>query len=165
MPSAAERGYETHEEKVARERREEQQEIRRYVRMAAKVVGGVILGIMLLVVAWKLIGPQLRLYQASTEKKAIIAEARARADAAKYEADRAVEVAIASANAERERAKGVADAQATIAATITPEYVQWLYVDQMDRMAENGKATIIYVPTEGGIPILEAGRMVETPQQ
>ena len=131
-------------------------------RIIIKGIGGAVLVGVLLFGGCQAAGPQVRLYKANTEKKALIGEAKARADAAKYEAERAVEVAKANAEAERQRAQGVADAQRTISETITPEYVQWLYVDQMDRMAETGKATIIYVPTEGGLPILEAGRSVTT---
>lgn len=155
----------SHDEKMQALNYDENQGFRALIRWGAVAVMSLVLFIMLLVMGWKWIGPKMALYKANTEKQQIIGEARARADAAKYEADRAVEVAIANASAERERAKGVADAQRTIAETITPEYVQWLYVDQMDQMAASGKATIIYVPTEGGIPILEAGRMVEVPQQ
>jgi hypothetical protein len=101
-----------------------------------------------------LVGPQLRLYKANTEKKAAIAEARARADAAEYEAERAVEIATAEAEADRVRAEGIADAQAAIDQTLTSEYIQWYFIDRLDDV----EGQIIYVPTEAGVPIPEAGR-------
>jgi regulator of protease activity HflC (stomatin/prohibitin superfamily) len=74
-----------------------------------------------------------------------VADARARAEAATLLAE-----------SEVERAKGVAEANRIIADSITPEYTTWLYVDQLDEVIANG-GQIIYIPTEAGIPILEAG--------
>jgi hypothetical protein len=116
-------------------------------KITAVVVGGIIAFIGLCFVLWlaiALIGPQLRLYRANTEKQAAVAEARARADAAVYLKD-----------AEVTRAEGVAEANEIIAESITDEYVRWLYVDQLDQV----QGQIIYIPTEGGIPILEANRL------
>jgi hypothetical protein len=116
-------------------------------KITAVVVGGIIALIVLCFVLWlaiALIGPQLRLYRANTEKQAAVAEARARADAAVYLKD-----------AEVTRAEGVAEANEIIAESITDEYVRWLYVDQLDQV----QGQIIYIPTEGGIPILEANRL------
>ncbi len=63
------------------------------------------------------------------------------------------EAATLLADAEVERAKGVAQANEIIADSLTDEYIRWLYVDQLDQT--NGQ--IIYIPTEAGLPILEAG--------
>lgn len=130
-----------------------------------KVGIGVVVFLMLLIGGCTAGSPQYNLYKSNTEKKQIIGEAKARADAAFYEAERNKEIAQANADAEVIRAKGVAAAQEAITETLTPQYIQWLYVDQMDSMAETGKATIIYVPTEGGIPVMEAGRTTQEPQQ
>jgi hypothetical protein len=113
--------------------------------IAKWIVGGILAAVVLcfaIYFVFRLAGPQLNLYKANTEKKAAIAEARAKADAARYLAE-----------AEVARAKGVAEANRVIAASITEEYVRWLYVDQMDQL----QGQVIYIPTEGGIPILEAG--------
>src|SRR5262245_12692809 len=97
---------------------------------------------------WGLIKPQINLYKANTEKKAAVAEAKAKRDSATY-----------LAQAEVERAKGVAAANKEIAESLTDRYIEWLYVDQMDQLGDH---SIIYVPTEGGIPILDAGRGVNS---
>lgn len=105
--------------------------------------------------------PQYNRYKAETQKKVLIAEARAKADAAKYEADRAVEIAKATAEADRSRAEGIADANRTIAASLTPEYIQWKYVDQMDELAKQAASTVVYVPRDFPIqPVaqVEAGK-------
>lgn len=122
--------------------------------LVTKIVLGIILGLTLIWVALRLISPQLNLYRANTEKRAAIAEARAQSDAAEYTAKRRVEIATADAEADRIRAKGIADAQSLIAESLTPEYVRWYYVDKLDDV----EGQIIYVPTEGGIPLPEAGR-------
>lgn len=125
--------------------------------LITKVVGGLFLVILIIWMALRLISPQLNLYKAETEKKAAIAEARAQSDAAKYTAERAIEIATAEAEADRIRAKGIADANALIAKSLTPEYIQWYFVDRLDDV--NGQ--IIYVPTEAGVPVTEAGRAVK----
>lgn len=124
-------------------------------------IGKIVAAITLFCVAlWMLFGiisPQLNLYRANTEKRSAIAEARARSDAAEYEARRAVEIATAEAEADRVRAAGIADANETIAQSLTPEYVRWYFVDRLDDI----DGQIIYVPTEAGVPLPEAGRSVK----
>ena len=39
---------------------------------------------------------------------------------------------------------------------ITPTYIQYLWVRQQNLSSDNSK--IIYIPTETGLPVLEAGR-------
>ena len=60
-------------------------------------------------------------------------------------------------DAEVIRAKGLAASQDIIASTLTEEYLRYLYIDAL----AGGDGQIIYVPTEAGLPILEAGRGVE----
>lgn len=58
------------------------------------------------------------------------------------------------AQVEVERAKGVAKANEIIAGSITQEYLRYFYIQQL-----SGKGhEVIYVPTEAGLPILEAGK-------
>ncbi len=99
--------------------------------------------LVMLIWCWKLVSPRYTLYQANIERQVQVADARAKAEAATLLAD-----------AEVERSKGVAEANAIIADSLTPEYITWLYVDQLDRTDNQ----IIYIPTEGGLPILEAGQ-------
>jgi hypothetical protein len=133
------------------------EEARRWVRFGLKITAGVIVGLILLIWGWKYVTPKYNLYRANTEKQAIIKETQARADAARYEAERQVEIARARAEADVIRADGVAEANRLIASSLTPEYVRWYFVDRLDDI--NGQ--IIYVPTEAGVPLPEAGRAVE----
>jgi hypothetical protein len=124
------------------------------VKDVVKVVLGITGFFLVLWVVLSLAAPQLRLYKANTEKKAAIAEARAQSDAAEYTAERKVKIATSEAEADRIRAVGIADANETIASSLTDEYNQWYFIDRLDDV--NGQ--IIYVPTEAGVPITEGGR-------
>jgi predicted Holliday junction resolvase-like endonuclease len=99
--------------------------------------------LVLLWVVFGLVRPQLRLYGQRVERQAQIADAKARAEAAEHLAE-----------AEVARANGVAEANTIIAGSITDEYTRWLYVSNLDQTP----ADVIYVATEAGIPITEAGR-------
>ena len=77
-------------------------------------------------------------------RKIKIEEARANLEAEKL-----------NAQAEIERAKGAAKAIEIENGSLTPTYIQYLWVRQQTNL--NNK-TIIYIPTEGNLPILEAGR-------
>lgn len=57
------------------------------------------------------------------------------------------------AQVEIERSKGVAEANRIIARSITPEYLRYFYISTLGHQ----KGQIIYIPTEAGLPILEAG--------
>ena len=62
------------------------------------------------------------------------------------------------AQAEVERAKGVAEANKIIGDSLKSNeaYLRYLYLTNLEK-AES-KNTVIYVPTEAGLPILEAGK-------
>ncbi len=50
-----------------------------------------------------------------------------------------------------EEAKGIAEAQRIISQGLTPEYLTFFYIQQLTQMPEG---SVIYVPTEGGIPLI-----------
>ncbi|MEL6379544.1 MAG: membrane protease subunit [Pseudomonadota bacterium] len=85
------------------------------------------------------------LAQAENERKVQIEEAKARLEAAKFYAE-----------AEIERAKGVAEANRIVAEGLGgPDgYLRYLWIN---KLGEN-QQDVIYIPTEAGIPLLEAGR-------
>lgn len=88
------------------------------------------------------------LARAEQNRQIVINEARARNEAAKYWAE-----------AEIARAKGVAEANRIIADGLGgPEgYLRYLYIEGL-KEAEAAGASVIYIPTEAGLPILEAGK-------
>ena len=58
-----------------------------------------------------------------------------------------------NAQAEVERARGAAEAIKIENGSITPTYIQYLWVRQQNANSNN---KIIYIPTEAGLPVLEA---------
>ena len=50
-----------------------------------------------------------------------------------------------------EEAKGIAEAQRIISTGLTPEYLMFFYIEQL---AELPGGSVVYVPTEGGIPLM-----------
>lgn len=59
-----------------------------------------------------------------------------------------------NAQAEVERAKGAARAIAIEGGKLSDEYIKYLWV----RQQKPGAGQVIYVPTEAGLPLLEAGK-------
>lgn len=66
------------------------------------------------------------------------------------------QIAVLDAQAEVARARGVAEANAIVADGLGgPEgYLEYLYIDAL----KNHQGSVIYVPTEAGLPITEANR-------
>lgn len=92
-------------------------------------------------------------------------EMSGRAEFAKAEQNRKIKIEEAKANleaeklnaqAEIERAKGAAEAIRIENGSLTPTYIQYLWVRQQNNLNDK---TVIYVPTETNLPILEANRM------
>lgn len=91
-------------------------------------------------------------------------EMEGKAEFAKAEQNRKIKIEEAKANleaeklnaqAEIERAKGAAEAIRIENGSITPEYIQYLWVRQQTNLSDK---TVIYIPTEANLPILEANR-------
>jgi len=108
-------------------------------------------------VYWQDLEGQAELARAEQNRRITIAEAEAKREAAK-----------ALAMAEVERAKGNAQANEIVAKGLGgPEgYLRYLWIDALHQAgaSTNGSPNcvpqIIYVPTEAGMPLLEATRMM-----
>jgi uncharacterized membrane protein YqiK len=94
------------------------------------------------------------LLEAESSKKALIETAKAENEAATLNAEAKVKIAKAEAQAEVERAKGVAEANKIIGTSLkgNSEYLKYLMIQGLNE----GKGERIYIPTEAGLPILEA---------
>jgi regulator of protease activity HflC (stomatin/prohibitin superfamily) len=57
------------------------------------------------------------------------------------------------ARQQAEEAKGIAEAQRIISQGLTPEYLTFFYIQQLKEMPQG---TVVYVPTEGGIPLIRS---------
>lgn len=91
-------------------------------------------------------------------------EMSGKAEFAKAEQNRKIKIEEAKANleaeklnaqAEIERAKGAAEAIKIENGSITPAYIQYLWVRQQSNLNDK---TVIYIPTETNLPVLEASR-------
>ena len=56
-----------------------------------------------------------------------------------------------------EQAKGTAEANKIVDTSITEPYLRYLYINSL----KNTENQVIYLPTEAGLPILEAGRQAK----
>ncbi len=87
---------------------------------------------------------EAQLRRSEFEKQVLIEEARARLESAKL-----------LNLAEVERAKGVAEANRIIGDSLqgNEAYLRYLWIQGL----QDGSSEVIYIPTEAGLPILEAG--------
>jgi len=104
-----------------------------------------------------LVHPLYRVYSAGQTGKAELAQADYNRQIKVREAQALKDAAKLQAEAEVIRAEGVAKANKIVADGLGgPEgYLRYLYIHMLE---ESGEKQIIYIPTEAGLPILEAGR-------
>ena len=118
--------------------------------------GVVVVGI--LIIATLMFGvPKYRVWTAELEGKAEFARAEQNRQIKIEEAKANLEAEKLNAQAEVERAKGAAAAIEIENGKLTETYIRYLWVRQQNDL--NNK-TIIYIPTEGGLPILESTRNI-----
>ena len=100
--------------------------------------------------------PQYNVWQKGLEGEAQLAQATANRKIAVQEAEAKREAAVMLAAAEIERAKGVAEANRIIGDSLkgNDAYLRYLWIHNL----EVGNNAVIYIPTEAGLPILEAGK-------
>ena len=103
--------------------------------------------------------PEYGVYQQRKSGEAKLAEAQYSRQVAVAEANAKMDAAKLLAQAEVERAKGVAQANQIIGDSLkgNEAYLRYLWITDV---AGNGTdKTVVYVPTEGNLPILEAQRL------
>lgn len=99
--------------------------------------------------------PIYRVWSQEMRGKAQLAEAEQNRRIKVEEARANLEAEKLNAKAEIERAKGAAEAIKIENGTLTQTYIQYLWVRNQNNLNEK---TVIYIPTEANLPILEAGR-------
>lgn len=135
------------------------------INITPKLIKGAIwgvAGIVLLIVAMAFIRPWYNVWSQEMEGKAEFAKAEQNRKIKIEEAKANLEAEKLNAQAEIERAKGAAEAIRIENGSITPTYIQYLWVRQQGDL--NNK-TVIYVPTETKLPILESTRALQNPQE
>lgn len=114
--------------------------------------------IVLLLVAGGMYGcPRYEVYQKELAGQAELARATQNRQIKIQEANAEKEAAKALAEAEVERARGVAEANKIIGDSLkgNEAYLRYLWIQGLQQGAT---PQVVYVPTEAGLPILEAGR-------
>ena len=102
------------------------------------------------------IKPKWGVWAAEMEGAAELAQAEQNRKITVLEAEAKLESAKSLAAAEVERARGVAEANRIIGESLKDNeaYLRWQWIQNL----ESGSNSVIYVPTEAGLPILEAGK-------
>lgn len=101
--------------------------------------------------------PHYNVWQQGLEGRAVLAKAEYSRQVQTCEAKAKLESAKSLAEAEIVRADGVAKANKIIGDSLKENeaYLRYLYINHL---SESKDRTVIYIPTEAGLPILEAGR-------
>lgn len=94
--------------------------------------------------------------EAEENRKICILEAEAKMEAARFLALAEIEKSEALAKSEIIRAKGVAEANKIIGESLQDNeaYLRYRWIEGL----QTNQMQVIYVPTEGGLPILESGK-------
>lgn len=116
------------------------------------IIGSVIIVGILLLFGYQ----EFRVYSAMQLGKAELAQAEFNRQIKVREAQAHLDSSKLLAEAEIERAKGVKQANEIIAGSLKghEEYLRYLWIQNVSV----GEHQVIYVPTEAGLPILEAGK-------
>ena len=103
--------------------------------------------------------PQYKVYSSNLHGQAQLKEAESNRKIIILEAEAQKESASLLAEVEVTRAKGVAEANKIIGDSLknNESYLRWLWINNMKETNND----VIYIPTEAGLPILEAGKRVK----
>lgn len=122
-------------------------------------IGSIVLAAIVAAVA--LVGfPTYNVYAKQMQGRAAYEEAVQNRRIRVLEAQAALDSAKLTAAAEIERAKGANEANRIMAQALGgPEaYLRWSYINMLQETAGKEGRQTIYIPTEAGMPILEAGQ-------
>ena len=111
-----------------------------------------------IVIAWMAFMPTYRVWSREMNGKAELAEAEWNKKIQVEEAKANLESEVLNAQAEIERAKGAAEAIRIEGGSLSENYIRYLWVRQQTNLSDK---TVIYIPTEAGLPVLEANRLKE----
>lgn len=121
----------------------------------ALIIGVVIIGVAVLLGL-----PTYNVYQKQMAGKAAYEQAVQDRRIRVLEAQAALDSAELTARAEVARARGTNEANRIMAESLggPDNYLRWAYIDMLKETADRQDRQIIYIPTEAGMPILEAGK-------
>lgn len=100
---------------------------------------------------------QILIEEAKAREQAALMQAKARVTLAEAEGKAQIVRAKAEGQADIERAKAAAEANRIIGESLkgNDEYLRYVWIKGL----QDGKGERIYIPTEAGLPILEAGKV------
>lgn len=124
--------------------------------MSIKQILYAVIGIAVFFVGMAFVLPWYNVWSQEMEGKAEFAKAEQNRKIKIEEAKANLEAEKLNAQAEIERAKGAAEAIRIENGSITPTYIQYLWVRQQSDLSNK---TVIYIPTETNLPLLESMRM------
>lgn len=109
--------------------------------------------------------PKYDVWQAGLKGQAELKRAEQNRRIAVQEAEAKRDAAVALADAEIARARGVDSANKIIGAGLKGNevYLQYRWIESLEEVAKANGTMVIYVPTEGSLPVLEAGRLMPKP--
>lgn len=132
--------------------------------MDEDIFGLVILGLglvafILFIAGLVMVNQMVKPWWAELDGKAELAQAEQNRQIAILEAKAKMESAELLAQAEVKRAEGVAQANKIIGDSLkeNEDYLRYLWIT--DVAGANIDKTVVYIPTEANLPIMEAGRM------
>lgn len=104
--------------------------------------------------------PQYNVYRKQMQGRAAYEQAVQDRRIRVLEAQAALDSAQLTAQAEIARARGTNEANRIMAESLggPDNYLRWAYINMLQETAGRGDRQVIYIPTEAGMPILEAGR-------
>jgi len=115
---------------------------------AVTVLIVIVLGLMLLI-------PRYNVWRAEMAGRAQLAQAEQNRQIMVLEAQANYEAEVLNARAEVARAMGAAEAMQAVEQSLTPMYIKYLWVRQLNLAG----SSVIYIPTETNLPLLEASRI------
>lgn len=124
--------------------------------------GGLVLLVALIITVFIFAGPQYNVWSQGLEGQAELAKADYSKKVAVQEAQAKLDSSTLLAQAEVERAKGVAQANSIIGNSLKDNeaYLRYLWIT--DVAGANVDKSVVYVPTEANLPILEATRNTQS---
>ena len=125
------------------------------IKIMNKLITLLTIGVIIVIVVAFVAVPHYNVWQQEMSGKAEFAKAEQNRKIKIEEAKANLEAEKLNAQAEVERAKGAAEAIKIENGSITPAYIQYLWVRQQSSLNDK---TVIYIPTEANLPLLEANR-------
>lgn len=119
------------------------------------LIVSIVLGVILLAIVLMAGCPTYRVWEQEMAGKAALQRATQDRQIAVQEAQAKMESAKLLAQSEVERARGVAEANQIIGDSLkgNESYLRYLWIEGL----KTNQMQVVYVPTEAGLPVLEAG--------